>query len=91
MELWKELDLWSEEEWECHGDSVKYKKKLKTERVFEFLASLNAKLNDVRGRILRKCPLSSIREVFLEVRQKGNKQKVTLKNIETLITLVSKN
>lgn len=34
--LWQELDLSSEEEWECTGDSVRYKKMLENERVFEW-------------------------------------------------------
>ena len=39
--LWQELDLSYEEEWECFGDSVRYRKRLENERVFEFLAGLN--------------------------------------------------
>ena len=60
--LWQELDLSYEEEWECSGDSVRYRKRLENERVFEFLAGLNQELDEVRGRILgRKRGLPSVK------------------------------
>ncbi|XP_057952074.1 uncharacterized protein LOC131146466 [Malania oleifera] len=77
--LWQELDLSIEEEWECSGDSTRYKKRLENERVFEFLAGLNSELNDVRGRILGRQPLPSIREVFAEMRREESRWKVMLK------------
>ena len=68
--IWQELDLSFDEDWECRGDTVKYKKKLENEIVFEFLAGLNQELDDVRGRILGQRFLPSTREVFAEVRRK---------------------
>lgn len=50
-------------------DSTLFKKMLEKDRVFEFLVRLNADLDEVRGRILGKEPLTSTREVFLEVRR----------------------
>ncbi|RVW15150.1 hypothetical protein CK203_083350 [Vitis vinifera] len=50
--LWQDLDLNCEEEWECTGDSVRFKKKVENKRVFEFLAGLNCELDDVRSRDL---------------------------------------
>lgn len=52
--LWQELNMSFEEEWECTKDSVRYKKKLENERVFEFLAGFNHDLDDVKGRILSR-------------------------------------
>ena len=69
LNLWQELDLSTEEEWECTGDSVRYKQKLENEQVFEFLAGLNREFDEVRGRILRHHPLPTTREVFAEVRR----------------------
>ncbi|RVW31424.1 hypothetical protein CK203_086764 [Vitis vinifera] len=66
--LWQDLDLNYEEEWECTGDSVRFKKKMENERVFEFLTGLNRELDDVRSRVLSRRSLPSIREVFFEVR-----------------------
>ncbi|RVW47383.1 Retrovirus-related Pol polyprotein from transposon TNT 1-94 [Vitis vinifera] len=76
--LWQDLDLNCEEEWECMGDSVRFKKKMENERVFEFLTRLNRELDDVRSRVLSRQPLPSIREVFSEVRREENKRKVML-------------
>lgn len=39
----------------------------KNERVYEFLAGLNRELDDVRGRVLGRQPLPSLREAFAEV------------------------
>ncbi|KAL6317167.1 hypothetical protein AAG906_029919 [Vitis piasezkii] len=76
--LWQELDLSYDEEWECTGDSVRFKKKMENERVFEFLAGLNRELDDVRSRVLSRRPLPSIREVFSEVRREESRRRVML-------------
>ena len=60
--LRKELD------WACMTDSVCYLKRIEDDRVYEFLAGLNESLDEVRGQILGRIPLPSIRELFLEVR-----------------------
>ncbi|KAL6327175.1 hypothetical protein AAG906_015214 [Vitis piasezkii] len=51
---WQDLDLSYEEEWECTGDSVRFKKKMENERVFEFLVGLNRKLDNLRSRVLSR-------------------------------------
>ena len=76
--LWQDLDLNCEEEWECTGDSVQFKKKMENERVFEFLARLNRELDDVRNRVLSRRPLPSIGEVFSKVRREESRRKVIL-------------
>ena len=60
------------------GDSVRFKKKMENERVFEFLAGLNCELDDIRSRVLSRQPLPSIREVFSEVQLEESKRKVML-------------
>lgn len=65
VSLWQELDLTFEEEQEWVGDTNHYlKKKLKA---FESLIGLSNYLDDIRGRILDRQPLPSIREIFIEV------------------------
>lgn len=64
MAFWQELNLSFNNEWECVNDSAPYKKKLETERVFEFLVGLNHDLDDVRSHILSYSPLPSTCEVF---------------------------
>ena len=77
--LWQELDFSRKEEWERTGDNVRFKKKMENERVFEFLARLNHKLDNVRSRVLSRRPLPSIWEVFFEVRREESKRKVMLR------------
>ena len=77
--LWQDLDLNCEEEWECMSDSVRFKKKMENEKVFKFLAGMNRELDDVRGRVLNRQPLPSIREVFSEVRREERRRKVMLR------------
>lgn len=72
--LWQKLDSSSDENWECKGDSICYKLKLDSERVFEFLLGLNHELDEVRGRILDRRPLPPTREVFSKVcREEGRR------------------
>lgn len=93
-QLWQELNLSLEEEWECTGDSVRYKKRVENERDFEFLIGLNRDLDDFRGRILGCQSLPTTREVFTEVRREENYWKIMLKagNDETTVeTAMSSN
>ena len=48
------------------------------ERVLEFLAGLNRKLDDVRSRVLSRRPLPFIREVFSKVRREESRRRVML-------------
>ena len=75
---WQELDLFSNMEWKCAEDSAYYCKILEKEREFGFLVGLNKELDEVRGRILGKELLPSIREIFSEVRPEESRRKVML-------------
>ena len=61
------------------GGSVRFKKKMENERVFEFLTGLNRELDDVRSRVFNRQSLPSIREVFSEVRHEESRRKVMLR------------
>lgn len=50
---------------------VRYKTKLDDEHVFEFFASLNRDLDDVRGQILSQQPLRTTGEMFSKVCREG--------------------
>ena len=50
--------------------------------VFVFLSGLNKDLNEVRGRILWKKPLPSLREVFSEVRRDDARRSIMM-NLES--------
>lgn len=72
LNLWKELDISSDEDWECAGDITQYKNKGEKEKMFEFLDSLDRDLNDLRERILIQKPLSNIREALIDSRREEN-------------------
>jgi hypothetical protein len=62
--LWQELDQCYDDVWENSNDSARHKKREENDRVYMFLAGLNRNLDEVRGRVLGRKPLPSIREVF---------------------------
>lgn len=78
MTLWQELDLCYDDHWKCCEDSVLFLKRQENDRVFMFLVGLNKRLDEVRGRILGKIPLSSLREAFSEVRREEARQGVMM-------------
>ncbi|KZV40185.1 DNA repair protein complementing XP-C cell [Dorcoceras hygrometricum] len=71
------------------NDSVKYHKRMETDRVFVFLAGLNRELDEVRGRILGRMPLPSLGEVFAEVRREEGRRRVMLKEKSSSVPDVS--
>ncbi|KAL0536299.1 hypothetical protein IC582_025242 [Cucumis melo] len=66
--LWQEMDLCRETVWDTPNDSTQYAKLEEADRVYDFLAGLNPKFDNVCGRILRQRPLPSLMEVCFEVR-----------------------
>ncbi|TXG70036.1 hypothetical protein EZV62_004971 [Acer yangbiense] len=70
--LWQELDLFYDLSWECSKDIAKFKKTVEKDRIFDFLAGLNAELDEVRGHIIRKESLPFTKEVFSKVRREEN-------------------
>lgn len=79
MAVCQELNLFEKEAWENSNDSARHKKKIERGRVFVFLAGLNKDLDEVRGRILGRKPLPTIREVFSEVRREEARRYVMMK------------
>lgn len=78
LSVWQELDLFEDEAWENPSDGLRYKKKIERGRIFLFLAGLNKDLDEVRGRILGRKPMPSLREVFAEVRREEGRRNVML-------------
>ena len=76
--LWQELDLCYKDDWDCPNDSIRHQKREENDRVYVFLVVLNQELDEVRGRILGRKPLPSIREVFSEVRREEMRRKVMI-------------
>ncbi|KAL4031039.1 hypothetical protein IC575_009295 [Cucumis melo] len=62
------MDLCRETVWDTPNDSTQYAKLEEADRVYDFLAGLNPKFDNVCGRILGQRPLPSLIEVCFEVR-----------------------
>ncbi|XP_028805360.1 uncharacterized protein LOC114760266 [Neltuma alba] len=78
--LWQELDLQNDDTWKCSEDAALYKKKVDRERLFEFLAGINSELDAVRGRLLSRVPLPTVREAFAEVRREDSRRRIMMPN-----------
>ncbi|KAH7561077.1 hypothetical protein JRO89_XS10G0169100 [Xanthoceras sorbifolium] len=62
----------------CPECSIKQRRKLNDERVYDFLVSLNWNLDEVRGRIVARALFPSPEEAFSEVRREESHRKVML-------------
>ncbi|XP_058771890.1 uncharacterized protein LOC131645231 [Vicia villosa] len=78
LTLWQELDLCYDDNWRCTEDSVLFLKRQENDRVFMFLAGLNKDLDEVRGRVLGKIPLPTLRETFAEIRREEARQGIMM-------------
>ncbi|KAA0025328.1 cysteine-rich RLK RECEPTOR-like protein kinase [Cucumis melo var. makuwa] len=74
--LWQEMDLCRETVWDTPNDSTQYAKLEEVDRVYDFLAGLNPKFDNVCGRILGQRPLPSLMEVCFEVRLEEDRTNV---------------
>ncbi|KAH7550462.1 hypothetical protein JRO89_XS13G0195500 [Xanthoceras sorbifolium] len=67
QDLWNELDLLFEEDSSCPEYSIKQRRKLEDERVYDFLAGLNRNPDEVRDQVVARALFSSPEEAFAEV------------------------
>ena len=61
--LWHDVDIYQYIEMESPKNVAKLADLLERRRIFEFLAGLNPKLDQLRSQILGKVPLPSLNEV----------------------------
>jgi hypothetical protein len=66
--FWLELDYYQDFKMQCSDDVVILKKYMEIERIFEFLAGLNIKFDQVRVQILGKESLPLLNEVLSLIR-----------------------
>ncbi|KAI5425899.1 hypothetical protein KIW84_031648 [Lathyrus oleraceus] len=59
-------------------DSVLFLKRQENDCVFMFLAGLNKDLDEVRGKVLGKVPLPTLREIFAEIRREEARQGIMM-------------
>ncbi|KAI5418377.1 hypothetical protein KIW84_042857 [Lathyrus oleraceus] len=72
------LDLYYDDNWRCTEDNVLFLKRQENDRVFMFLAGLNKDLDEVRGRVLGKVPLSTLCEIFAEIKREEAWQEIMM-------------
>ncbi|GAU31183.1 hypothetical protein TSUD_316080 [Trifolium subterraneum] len=78
LTLWQELDLCYDDNWKCAEDSVLFLKRQENDRVLMFLVGLNKDLDEVRGRVLGKVPLPTLREIFAEIKREESRQGIMM-------------
>ncbi|KAL9680697.1 hypothetical protein QQ045_012476 [Rhodiola kirilowii] len=66
--------MYEARKWENANDSVRYQKKIERDCVFVFLTGLNKAIDNVRGPILGKGFLRTIREVFSQGQREEGRQ-----------------
>ena len=80
--LWQKLDQCYDDVWENPNDCAQHMKREENDRVYMFLAGVNRNLDEVKGQILGRKPLPSIREVFPEARQEECRKRIMFNNLE---------
>ncbi|TXG53836.1 hypothetical protein EZV62_019092 [Acer yangbiense] len=78
--LWLELDHYQNLKMKCGDDIATLREYVERERIFEFLAGLNAEFDQVRVQVLGKEPLPSLNEVFTIIRAESGRRLVMLEN-----------
>ncbi|KAI5428171.1 hypothetical protein KIW84_033252 [Lathyrus oleraceus] len=58
----------------CTKDNILFLKRQENDCVFMFLVGLNKDLDEVKGRVLGKVPLSTLHETFSEIRREEASQ-----------------
>ncbi|KAF7810530.1 Retrovirus-related Pol polyprotein from transposon RE1 [Senna tora] len=80
IRCWQKLDCLESYNWSCSTDAQYFKKLVEEKRLYKFLLGLNETFEDVRGRILGRSSLPSLKEAFSEVRREENRKKINNTN-----------
>ena len=59
--IWQDHDLFNTYEWKSTEDGCHHKKTMEDNRIFKFLAGLNVEFDEVRGKIIGRQPLPSVK------------------------------
>ena len=76
LTLWQELDLCYNDTWENACDLARFTKSEADDRIFMFLVGVDSSFDEIKGRILGRIPLPSIRAVFSELRQEEARKRI---------------
>ncbi|KAF7821409.1 Retrovirus-related Pol polyprotein from transposon TNT 1-94 [Senna tora] len=80
IRCWQILDLPENFNWSCSTDAQYFKKLVEKNRLYKFLLGLNENFEDVRGRILGRSSLPSLKEAFSEVLREESRKKINNTN-----------
>ncbi|KAF7812092.1 Retrovirus-related Pol polyprotein from transposon RE1 [Senna tora] len=80
IRCWQKLDLLESYNWSYSKDAQYFKKLVEEKRLYKFLLGLNETFEDVRGRILGRSSLPSLKEAFSEVRREESRKKINNPN-----------
>ncbi|KAF7812983.1 Retrovirus-related Pol polyprotein from transposon TNT 1-94 [Senna tora] len=72
----KSAEIFENYSWTCATDAQYFKKLVEEKRLYKFLLGLNDIFEDVRGRILARSPLPSLKEAFSEVRCEESRKRI---------------
>lgn len=64
--------------WHCADDATEHRREVEEEHLFELLTRLDPAYDDVRGRLLARDPLPTIREAFAVLRHEESRRKVMM-------------
>nr|CAD1831665.1 unnamed protein product [Ananas comosus var. bracteatus] len=76
--LWQELDYYQDFQAECPDDAAKFQKLIEKERVYDFLAGLQAEFDPIRVQVLGRDPFPSLREAYAYVQQEESRRNVMI-------------
>nr|CAD1824840.1 unnamed protein product [Ananas comosus var. bracteatus] len=76
--LWQELDYYQDFQAECPDDAAKFQKLIEKERVYDFLADLQAEFDPIRVQVLGRDPFPSLREAYAYVQQEESRRNVMI-------------
>ncbi|KAH0781276.1 hypothetical protein KY290_000874 [Solanum tuberosum] len=88
--LWQEMDHYQCIQMSCKDDAVILKRFIEKERIYDFLAGLNAEFDSVRVKILGKEDLPSLNETMTIIRMEGRRSVMLETQINEGSTLVAK-
>nr|CAD1822861.1 unnamed protein product [Ananas comosus var. bracteatus] len=87
--LWQELDYYQDFNAECPSDATKFQKLMEKERVYDFLAGLQAEYDPIRVQVLGRDPFPSLCQTYAFVQQKESRNVMLHQIVPEISALIS--
>nr|XP_009774423.1 PREDICTED: uncharacterized protein LOC104224462 [Nicotiana sylvestris]XP_016490473.1 PREDICTED: uncharacterized protein LOC107810229 [Nicotiana tabacum] len=81
--LRQEIDYYQDLQAKCSNDAVLFQQLIEKERVYDFLAGLNQKYDQIRVQVLGKVPFPSLEDAYSYVQQEESRRGVMLYSAPT--------